>query len=121
MLVCGMHALAAEFTTGASAEGRLNAQPSHCLQYCSITGERGRDVSRPGLPSAGRLHPKRKASLLPMRTLAMSGWRGLSRTLLSTGTTTEAQVIRQLQPAVWQQVPRLHLPIEIDHGQGVAF
>ena len=53
-----------------------------------------------------------------MRTLAMSGRRGLSRTLLSTGTTTEAQVIRQLQPAIWQQVPRLHLPIEIDHGQG---
>jgi hypothetical protein len=53
-----------------------------------------------------------------MRTLAMSGRRGLSRTLLSTGTTTEAQVIRQLQHAVWQQVPRLLLPIEIDQGQG---
>jgi len=53
-----------------------------------------------------------------MRTLAMSGRRGLSRTLLSTGTTTEAQVIRQLQHAGWQQVPRLLLPIEIDQGQG---
>ena len=48
----------------------------------------------------------------------MSGRRGLSRTLLSTGTTTEAQVIRQLQQAGWQQVPRLLLPIEIDQGQG---
>jgi hypothetical protein len=53
-----------------------------------------------------------------MRTLAMSGWRGSNRTLLSTGTTTEGQVIRQLQPAIWQQVPRLHLPIEIEQGQG---
>jgi hypothetical protein len=32
MLMCGMHALAAEFTTGASAEGLLDAHPSQYLQ-----------------------------------------------------------------------------------------
>ena len=32
VLVCGMHALAAEYTTGASPGGRLDAHPSQCLQ-----------------------------------------------------------------------------------------
>ena len=57
------------------------------------------------LPAQSSRESKRKGSFLRIRTFFISGWRGLSSTLLSTGTTVEGTRRPTLVVPFSQSVP----------------